>query len=46
MGGPNVTDPSPGCDPVDFANADLDGDSDVDLMDFAAFQQAFGFASG
>jgi hypothetical protein len=38
MGGPGVTDPPQGCDPEDFAAADLDDDEDVDARDFAVLQ--------
>jgi len=44
--GPDVTTPTPGCDPEDFANVDLEGeDGDVDLADFAVFQAAFSGSS-
>jgi hypothetical protein len=33
--------PNPGCDASAFALADFDGDGDVDLVDFAAFQVVF-----
>ena len=40
--GPNETTRPPGCDAVYFARADLEGDDgDVDVADFAAFQEAF-----
>ena len=42
LAGPDVTTPPPGCDPMDFAGADLGGDLDVDLADTALFQRAFG----
>jgi len=35
MAGPDVTTPPPGCDPEQFQRADLDGDADADLADFA-----------
>jgi autotransporter-associated beta strand protein len=42
MAGPDVTTPPPGCDPADFALADLQGaDGDVDVGDLATFQEAF-----
>lgn len=41
VAGPGVTDPPPGCDPQNFARADLDGDEDVDLDDLVIFQQNF-----
>ena len=41
MGGPDVTDPPPGCDLVDFINADLTEDGDVDLADFMVFERLF-----
>ena len=42
MGGPGVTTPPPGCDPVDFKRADLQGnDGDVDLNDHARLQHGF-----
>jgi hypothetical protein len=41
MAGPETARP-PGCDPVVFDRADQDGDLDVDLADFAAFQVLFG----
>lgn len=31
--GPGEPDPPPGCDPSDFANADMDADGDVDFAD-------------
>ncbi len=40
MGGPGVSEP--GCDPEVQAAADLDGDDDVDLADFVAFQLLVG----
>ncbi|MCK4342843.1 MAG: TIGR03790 family protein [Phycisphaerae bacterium] len=40
LNGPDVSTPPPGCDPEDFARADLDGDNDVDLVDFTYFQSA------
>lgn len=41
MGGPNVNSPPPGCAAADFAHADVTGDYDVDLCDFAEFQNVF-----
>jgi len=41
LAGPEVTTPPPGCDPSDFAQADLDGDEDVDLADVASFNLIF-----
>ena len=41
IAGPDVTTPSPGCDPNDFGNADLNGNANVDLADFAIFQKQF-----
>lgn len=38
MAGPGVGEPPEGCDPVIFANSDLDGDGDADLADFAALE--------
>mgnify|MGYP000021926840 CR=1 FL=1 len=38
LGGPGITMPPPGCHPQHFANADTDGDGDVDLNDLVAFQ--------
>jgi len=35
--GPGVLTPPAGCDPVDFGNADIDGDGDVDLEDEVLF---------
>jgi outer membrane protein assembly factor BamB len=42
LAGPGVTTPPLGCDPADFACADIDGDGDVDLLDFGALQRGFG----
>ncbi len=42
MAGPGATLPPQGCSPDDFAHADLDGDTDVDLADFARFAERFG----
>jgi predicted outer membrane repeat protein len=43
LAGPDITTPPPGCDPEHFTRADLEGDDgDVDLADFATFQQSFG----
>ncbi len=39
LAGPGVTTPPPHCNTIDFANADLDGDRDVDLADCADFQR-------
>jgi len=39
-GGPDQI--NPGCDSMDFERADLDADSDTDLIDFAALQRLFG----
>ncbi len=41
MSGPDVGTQPPGCDPLNFAKADLDGDGDIDLADFAQFQRLF-----
>ncbi|MCK4342299.1 MAG: hypothetical protein KAY37_11320 [Phycisphaerae bacterium] len=41
LAGPDVTEPPPGCDPLNFAAADLANDGDVDLEDFATFQTSF-----
>ena len=41
LGGPDVTVPPAGCDPAEFAKADLDGDGDVDLADHDRFNQNF-----
>ena len=41
MAGPGISIPPPGCDSIDFARADLEGDDDVDLADSAAFQMVF-----
>jgi alpha-mannosidase len=38
--GPGLLLPPPGCDPVLFARADLDGDGDVDVTDYARLQRA------
>ncbi len=43
LAGPDVVTPPPGCSTELFEHADLAGDSDVDLADFAKLQQ---FASG
>jgi hypothetical protein len=37
LAGPDVPFPPVGCEPRAFDTADADGDSDVDLNDFAAF---------
>ena len=42
LGGPGVTTPPINCDPDDFPEADLDGDTDVDLLDFLEFGAVFG----
>ncbi len=34
LAGPGVMNPPAGCDPIDFAGADVDNDCDVDLNDF------------
>ena len=39
MAGSGVTTPPPGCDPADFARADVDDDGDVDLADFAVINR-------
>lgn len=39
LAGPDVHTPPPGCDPQHFDSSDLDEDGDVDLRDFAEFQQ-------
>ena len=41
FGGPGATTPPSGCTTQQFEAADIDGDSDVDLKDFAVVQQAF-----
>ena len=41
LNGPEVTEPPPGCEAEDFANADFDRDGDVDLGDFATFADNF-----
>ena len=41
MAGPDDPNPPPGCDPIDFHNADFYGDNDVDLADFGLFQTVF-----
>ncbi len=38
MAGPDVTTPPPGATAEQFARADIDGDLDVDLVDFGSFQ--------
>ena len=43
-GGPDATVPPVGCDPDEFARADLDGDSDADLSDFAQLAHHVGTA--
>lgn len=42
MAGLDVTVPPAGCTPEEFERADLDADSDVDLLDYAEFQTLFG----
>ena len=42
LAGPEVLTPPPGCPPDQFARADLDGDTDVDLRDVALLQSAAG----
>ncbi len=42
MAGPEVTIPPPGATAEQFGRADLDGDLDVDLADFALFQDLAG----
>ncbi len=42
LAGPDDTTPPPGCTASEFDLADTDGDGDVDLVDVAGFQQAFG----
>jgi hypothetical protein len=44
LSGPDVTLPPPGVQPEDFDRADADDDGDVDEVDLAAFQIAFGAA--
>ena len=39
MGGPDESEPMPGCAPANFEAADFDGDGDVDLADFAQLQE-------
>jgi len=41
LAGPDVTTAPPFCDPLAFTLADLEDDEDVDLADFAQFQQLF-----
>ena len=41
LGGPDITTPPPGCNPLAFSRGDLDDDEDVDLADFAQFQAAY-----
>ena len=41
MGGPKITAPPAGCGLGLFSRADFDADADVDLADFARFQQDF-----
>jgi len=40
LSGPVEAEIPPGCDAVTFADADLDGDADVDLADFSGFTRA------
>lgn len=42
MAGPDVTEPPPGCDPEVFARADLEGEGDVDLLDYAVLSRLIG----
>lgn len=42
LNGPLVGFPPPGCSPLNFSLADLEGDGDVDMSDFALFQAVFG----
>jgi hypothetical protein len=42
MGGPGVTDPPQGCDPIHFSRADFEIDDDVDLGDFTRLQPRIG----
>jgi|GEM_PF-6808095 len=44
LAGPGVTVPPPGCDPREFARADLNHDGDVDLADLAALMPLMGLA--
>ena len=37
LAGPDVTEPPPGCGPVEFECSDLDAQGDADLADFAEF---------
>jgi len=39
--GPDTATPPPFCDPCDFSNADMDGDGEVDIHDFAEFTRVF-----
>ncbi len=41
LAGPTVTSPPAGCVAEDVAHADIQGDHDVDVCDFAGFQQVF-----
>lgn len=42
LSGPEVPTPPAGCSPGEFSSRDLDHDYDVDLLDFALFQESFG----
>lgn len=42
LAGPEVTTPPAGCTPDEFDRSDMEDDGDVDLWDFALFQQVFG----